>query len=207
MAKEPWAAADSSADALAILTSTSAGPFRPATVTEDSRAGAISPASVGLSKAERKALHAVLQEQIVAQQIQQHVASIKHCPWCGKTLKTKGHYQSTLRSVFGRVAMLVLRPRACPCSESQAKSFSKLFTNKSPITPELRYLTAKMAALPPFRKAADFLGEQSVVPFAQATCFKRHSQTWEFALTSEAGIDKPALVRMATNLGSLWSES
>jgi len=30
---------------------------------------------------------------------------------------------------------------------SQARSFSTLFTNKNPTTRELRYLTAKMAAL------------------------------------------------------------
>jgi hypothetical protein len=42
---------------------------------------------------------------------------------------------------------------------SQGRTDSTLFTNKSPITAELRYLTAKMAALLPFGKAADFLGE------------------------------------------------
>jgi hypothetical protein len=34
-----------------------------------------------------------------------------------------------------------------------------LFTRRSPIAPELRYLTAKLAALMPFGKVADFLGE------------------------------------------------
>ena len=34
-----------------------------------------------------------------------------------------------------------------------------IFTDKNPITLEMRYLTAKMAALLPFDKAADFLGE------------------------------------------------
>jgi len=123
------------------------------------RQGEMSPASAGLSIAEGKALLASLQKQIVTEQIQQHLASMKYCPQCGKALKTKGHYQSTLRSVYGSVAMRIRRLRACPCSGSLVQSFSTLFTNKSPITPELRYLTAKMAALLPFRKAADFLGE------------------------------------------------
>jgi hypothetical protein len=57
-----------------------------------------------------------------------------------------------------------------------AQSFSTLFTNKSPITPELRYLTAKMAALLPFRKAADFLGE--LLPLsAQATASTVRNRT------------------------------
>jgi hypothetical protein len=114
---------------------------------------------VGLTIAEGKALLASLQKQVVTAQVQQHVSTIKYCPQCGNVFRTKGHYQSTLRSVYGTVGMRIRRLRPCPCAGSQAHSFSTLFTNKSPITPELRYLTAKIAALVPFRKAADFLGE------------------------------------------------
>jgi len=47
---------------------------------------------------------------------------------------------------------------------------------QEPITPELRYLTAKMAALLPFRKAADFLGE--LLPLsAQATASTVRNRT------------------------------
>jgi hypothetical protein len=119
----------------------------------------VSPATVGLTIAEGKALLASLQSQIVTEQIQRYVASVKACPECGKTFRTKGYYRSTLRSVYGKVGMRIRRLRKCPCSGSDAASFSTLFTNKSPITPELRYLTAKMAALLPFRKVTDFLGE------------------------------------------------
>jgi hypothetical protein len=34
-----------------------------------------------------------------------------------------------------------------------------IFTNHNPVTPELRYLTAKLASLMPFGKVADFLSE------------------------------------------------
>jgi len=95
----------------------------------------------------------------VTAQVEQHVATIKSCPQCGDRLRTKGHYKSTLRSVYGNVGMRIRRLRACSCSGSEPYSFSTLFTNKSPFTPELRYLTAKLAALLPFRKAADLLGE------------------------------------------------
>ena len=88
-----------------------------------------------------------------------HVATFKSCPQCGNAFRTKGHYKSTLRSVYGKIDMRIRRLKACPCSGSRARSFSTLFTNKSPLTPDLRYLTAKMAVLLPFRKAADFLGE------------------------------------------------
>ena len=123
------------------------------------RTDVISPATVGLTIAEGKTLLANLQEKLVTAQVQQHMATFKSCPHCGNACRTKGHYKSTLRSVYGKVAMRVRRLKACPCSGGRARSFSTLFTNKSPITPELRYVTAKMAALLPFRKAADFLGE------------------------------------------------
>jgi hypothetical protein len=84
----------------------------------------ISPASVGLTIAEGKALLASLQEQVVTAQVQQHVATIKYCPQCGNAFRTKGHYRSTLRSVYGTVGMRIRRLRACPCSGSQAHSFS-----------------------------------------------------------------------------------
>ncbi len=47
----------------------------------------------------------------------------------------------------------------CSCKGSQAHSVSTLFTNKNPVTPGLRYLTSKLAALLPYGKVADFLGE------------------------------------------------
>jgi hypothetical protein len=140
------------------------------------RAEEISPASVGLTIAEGKALLASLQEQIVTAQVQQHVANIKPCRRCGKSFRTKGYYHSTLRSVYGRVDMRIRRLCTCACSGSLAQSFSSLFTNKSPITPELRFLTAKMTALLPFRKAADFLGE--LLPLsAQATASTVRNRT------------------------------
>jgi hypothetical protein len=101
------------------------------------RAEEISPAIMGLTIAEGKALLAGLQKQIVTAQVQQHVASIKSCPRCGKAFRTKGYYHSTLRSVYGSVDMRIRRLSACPCSGSLAQSFSTLFTNKSPITPRV----------------------------------------------------------------------
>ena len=58
----------------------------------------VSPATVGLTIAEGKALLASLQSQIVTEQIQRYVASVKACPECGKAFRTKGYYRSTLRS-------------------------------------------------------------------------------------------------------------
>jgi hypothetical protein len=55
--------------------------------------------------------------------------------------------------------MRVRRIRGCSCTGTQHHSYSTIFTDRYPITPELRHLTAKLAALLPFGKVTDFLSE------------------------------------------------
>jgi uncharacterized C2H2 Zn-finger protein len=156
----------------------------------------VSPATVGLTIAEGKALLASLQSQMVTEQIQRYVARVKACPECGKVFRTKGYYRSTLRSVYGKVGMCIRRLRRCPCSGSDAASFSTLFTNKSPITPELRYLTAKMAALLPFRKVTDFLGE--LLPLsAQSAASTVRNRTMKVGKRLKKSAELLALLRRA----------
>jgi len=118
-----------------------------------------SAATVGLTISESKAILAGLQKQMVTAQVQHHGASIQSCPGCGRAFRTKGYYHSTLRSVYGNVDMRIRRLRGCSCTGPQQSSFSTVFTNRNPTTPELKYLTAKLAALLPFGKVVDFLGE------------------------------------------------
>ena len=117
-----------------------------------------SPATVGLTISESKAILAGLQKQMVTAQVQHHCASIQLCPGCGRAFRTKSYYDSTLRSIFGNVDMRIRRLRQCSCTGPQPSSFSAVFTNGNPTTPELKYLTAKLAALLPFGKVVDFLG-------------------------------------------------
>ena len=63
-----------------------------------------------------------------------------------------------LRTVYGNVPVRVRRLRGCACTLDSA-SQSTVFTKHSPVTPELKYLTAKLAALMPFGKVTDFLSE------------------------------------------------
>jgi hypothetical protein len=104
-----------------------------------------------------------LKKQTVTAQVKQHCASIQSCPGCKKAFRTKGYYQSTLRSVCGNVGMRIRRLHPCHCSEAQARTFSSLFTNKNLLTPELRYLSAKMAALLPFGKDAGDCGSSKLI--------------------------------------------
>jgi hypothetical protein len=139
-----------------------------ASVDRDDR---ITPATLGLSIAEGKAVLAAIQAQLVVDQVTRHGRVARHCQVCGRSQSSKGHYRSTFRSVFGDVPMRVRRFHACPCRTDGPKTVPALFTRKSPIAPELRYLTAKLAALMPFGKVADFLGE--VLPLAT----KSHAST------------------------------
>jgi len=123
------------------------------------RGDSISPCTIGLTIAEAKVILEGLQRHVVASQVQEHNVAQRLCSQCGKAFRSKGYYRSTLRSVYGNVPVRVRRVKGCPCTRSQNHSYSVLFTNKYPVTPELKYLTAKMAALMPFGKAADFLSE------------------------------------------------
>ena len=124
----------------------------------------VSPASIGLTIAEGKSIMECLQRELVTAQVERHGAAIQSCTQCGRAFRTKGYYQSTLRSVYGKIRMRVRRIRGCSCSGSQGRTYSTLFTNKTPVTAELRYLTAKMAALLPFGKAADSLANSYLCP-------------------------------------------
>jgi hypothetical protein len=100
-----------------------------------------------------------LQRHNVTVQVQRRGASIKSCSLCGRAFRTKGYYRSTLRSVYGKVPMRVRRIKDAPARAQSNAVTRRFFTNKNPTTPELRYLPAKMAALLPFEKTADFLTE------------------------------------------------
>jgi len=134
-------------------------------VTEWERGEEVTLGSLGLSLEEGKTILAGIQAQMVAAQVERHGQARRSCAHCGRRLPNKGHYPSTFRSVFGNVPVRVRRVKACRgCGENPA---APLFTRKSSTAPELRYLNAKLAALVPFAKAADFLNE--VLPATAAT--------------------------------------
>src|ERR1700675_4515182 len=103
----------------------------------------ISPATLGLSIAEGKAILAAIQAQLVGDQVKRHGEVARHCLWCGRSQSSKGHYRSTFRSVFGNIPMRVRRFQA-GCRADGPKTVPALVTRKAAIAPELRYLTAKL---------------------------------------------------------------
>ena len=119
----------------------------------------IKPASLGMSIQESKLITAAIQAHMVSDQVDEHNKALMACRFCGKGVKTKGYYKSIFKSVFGKVPMRVRRVWGCECRGVQNRTFSSLPTGKNPTSPELSYLTSKLAALMPFGKVADFLGE------------------------------------------------
>jgi hypothetical protein len=67
------------------------------------RGDAITPASLGLSIAEGKAIVAAIQTAMVTAQIQRHGEAARRCPHCSRSRRTKGYYTAIFRSVFGKV--------------------------------------------------------------------------------------------------------
>jgi hypothetical protein len=118
----------------------------------------IAPASLGLSITESKQILAAVQTQMVSDQVARHNEALKACRFCGRG-RTKGYYGSVFKSVFGKVPMRLRRVWGCECRGAAHRTFSSIPTGKNPTAPELNYLTAKLAALMPFGKVADLLGE------------------------------------------------
>jgi hypothetical protein len=119
----------------------------------------IKPASLGMSIEESKQIAANIQACMVSDQVDRHNRALTDCRFCGQRVRTKGYYQSIFKSVFGRVPMRVRRVWGCKCRGADGQTFSSLSTGGNPTSPELRYLTSKLAALMPFGKVADFMGE------------------------------------------------
>lgn len=119
----------------------------------------IKPATLGMTIEESKRIAAGIQAQMVSDQVDRHNKALTACRFCGRRVRTKGYYRSTFKSVFGKVPMRVRRVWGCECRGAGHRTFSSLPTGKNPTSPELKYLTAKLAALMPFGKVADFLGE------------------------------------------------
>src|ERR1700677_1096688 len=83
----------------------------------------LSPATTGLTIAEGKTILEGLQKRMVAAQGERHGSSMKACLKCGAARRTKGHYTSILRPVYGNVPMRVRRRRGCTCAiDSESRS-------------------------------------------------------------------------------------
>ncbi len=119
------------------------------------------PATLGLSLIEGKRLTAAIQTEMVRAQASIMGERFRCCAHCGSALSSKGYRQVIFRSLFGKVPLRIPRFVSCQCRDAlteEARSFSAL-TLEGGMVPELAYITARFAALAPFAKVADLLGE------------------------------------------------
>jgi hypothetical protein len=108
----------------------------------------LSPATLGLSLAEGKAVLQAVQEVVVEWQMQAYLRQQRHCPHCGTFRQSKGVHHTVFRTVFGALPIESPRLTHCACQAHDTHSFSPL-ADLLPehTTPELLYLETKWASL------------------------------------------------------------
>lgn len=108
----------------------------------------LSPATLGLSLEEGKAVLKSLQEVVVEWQLDDHLRRQRTCPTCGRVRRSKGSHAMTLRTVFGSIPVGSPRLRHCRCEPHTTRTFSPLAELLPAHTmPELLFLETKWAAL------------------------------------------------------------
>jgi hypothetical protein len=115
--------------------------------------------SLGLTLAEGKRLLAGLQQQIVAAQAGSHALRRPACRGCGAVCHVKDYRDHAVATLFGQVTLRLPRFRCAGCGGNEA---GHGWPRHCRSTPELDRLQAHLAALMPYRVAADVL--QHMVP-------------------------------------------
>ena len=116
--------------------------------------------TLGLTLAESKELLANLQEQIVKQQVAEHVQKFQICAHCRQPRRHNGRQTITYRTLFGNLRLSGQRFYHCLCLPQTAKSFSPIAGLVPERTaPEFRYLQAKWASLKSYGLTVKLLDE------------------------------------------------
>jgi hypothetical protein len=114
---------------------------------------------VGLRLAEAKEILSGLQEQLVRQQLADHLQKYRPCPCCHRPRTIKGYHRLRFRSAFGDLKLRSPRWYECACRGCPAQAtfspLNKILTAHT--APELEFLQAKWAAHLSFAAVADLL--------------------------------------------------
>jgi hypothetical protein len=152
----------------------------------------LTPASLSLAIADSKAILQGLQEVVVEWQMQEYLATQRHCPQCGAPRQSKGVHHTVLRTVFGDLPITSPRFTHCPCQPQATASFSPLATLlPERTTPELLYLETKWASLASYGITVKLL--QDVLPFdepLEAVTIRNHVCTLAERLEEELGEER-----------------
>ncbi|MFS8980923.1 ISKra4 family transposase [Cupriavidus necator] len=160
--------------------------------------------SLGLHLEEAKSLLGRLQRTMVAAQVAEAVARTSVCSKCGSQLTCKGHHHLVFRSAFGRLS--IDSPRLYPCRRCQgdARSFSPVARClPERVSPELRYLEVKFAALMSYGLTVNVL--QEVLPLDHvlaASSIRRQVTTLGRRLEAEQATDALQHAEVTASVGS-----
>jgi hypothetical protein len=157
---------------------------------------ALTPARLGLSIADSKAILQGIQEVVVEWQMHAYLNSQHTCPECGKLRHSKGSHHTMFRTVFGDVPVESPRFTHCPCQAHETESFSPL-ADLLPerTTPELLYLETKWASLASYGTSVKLL--QDVLPFdapREAVTIRNHVCTLAQRLEDELGDEQGSFI-------------
>ena len=111
-------------------------------------------ATLGLSLAEGERLLAGFQREIVAAQARVHAVRRPVCRGCGAACRVKDYRQHAVATLFGQVTVRLPRLRCAGC---KATGSGVAWPSHIRSTPELDRLRAQLAALMPYRVAAEVL--------------------------------------------------
>src|SRR4051812_14341093 len=114
-------------------------------------------ATLGLTMAEGKQLLAGVQQELVAAQARRHAVRRPACRSCSTTCWVKDYRQHAIATLFGQVAVRL--PRYC-CVGCGVTGAGLGWPSHIRSTPELDRLRAQLAALMPYRTAAEALPAQ-----------------------------------------------
>ena len=108
---------------------------------------------------EAKAILSGLQEQLVRQQLADHLQRHRPCPCCHRPRPIKGYHPLRFRSAFGDIELRSPQWYECDCEGRPDKAtfspLNKILTTHT--APELEFLQAKWAAHLSFAAVADLL--------------------------------------------------
>jgi hypothetical protein len=113
-------------------------------------------ATLGLTLAEGKQLLAGVQQELVAAQARLHAAHRPACRSCSTTCRVKDYRQHAIATLFGQVALRLPRYCCVGCGVTEA---GLGWPSHIRSAPELDRLRAQLAALMPYRTAAEVLGQ------------------------------------------------
>src|SRR4051794_682463 len=113
-------------------------------------------ASLGLTLADGKQLLAGVQREIVAAQARVHAVRRPACRGCGDVCRVKDYRQHAVATLFGQVMVRLPRLRCTRCGATETGVAWPSYIRS---TPELDRLRAQLAALMPYRTAAEVLAQ------------------------------------------------